>query len=76
MGKKYTCAGMNCGGRVKGYASGGSVVDGDDVVPRPKYTTPPSERGAVARTSPLGGRLGERAPRYSVEDDVTASKRR
>lgn len=27
MGKKYTCAGMNCGGRVKGYADGGSVRD-------------------------------------------------
>jgi hypothetical protein len=26
MSKKYTCAGMNCGGRVKGYADGGLVV--------------------------------------------------
>lgn len=25
MSKKYTCAGKNSGGRVKGYASGGAV---------------------------------------------------
>lgn len=25
MSKKYTCTGMNCGGRVKGYADGGAV---------------------------------------------------
>lgn len=84
MGKKYTCAGMNCGGRVKGYASGGGVGGGggaggggwsDEGSYRPKYEDPPSARGEPMKASPLGGRIGERTPKYNG-DEMTASKRR
>lgn len=84
MAKKYTCAGMNCGGRVKGYASGGGVGGGggaggggwgDEGVYTPKYDAPPSERGMPMKASPLGGRIGDRVPKYT-DEEITASKRR
>lgn len=85
MSKKYTCAGMSCGGRVKGYASGGMVDGGsgggggggaDDAGYRPKYEGRPLA-GAAPKVSPLGGRMfgSDRVPKFT-DTDMTASKRR
>lgn len=48
MSKKYTCAGMNSGGRVRGYASGGVVED--------------ATRGALS--GGLAGGVAKRASEY------------
>lgn len=89
MSKKYTCAGMKCGGRVKGYASGGSVDGGsgggggmggggwsDDGGYASKYEGRPLTGGAP-KVSPLGGRMfgSDRVPKFT-DTDMTASKRR
>jgi hypothetical protein len=83
--KKYTCAGQGAGKRVRGYASGGGVGGGggsggggwsDEGVYPLKYETPPSERGAAPKTSPLGGRMfgSDRIPKLT-DSDLTASKK-
>lgn len=86
--KKYTCSGQGAGKRLKGYASGGVVGGGmgggggaggggwsDEGAYRSKYSDPPAMRGEPMKASPLGGRMGERTPKYN-DDEMTASKRR
>jgi hypothetical protein len=63
MSKKYTCAGMSCGGRVKGYADGGSV--GQLI-----YRGKPGEMRSEATEHERASRTLKKNPPTTVLQDV------